>query len=335
VDDTELRRNRPQLRDHVVFGRGAVAAKARVKILGASAGGGFPQWNCGCPNCRGVREGTARSVARTQSQVALGVAGRWLLLNASPDLRSQIEATPELHPGGGVRHTPIEAVVLTNADLDHVLGLLLLREFEPLRLYSTPAVRSILTEDNSMFGMLRQFPEQLAWCDVIPGRTFEPWARDGLALGLRCTPLAVRGSYPAYVPAERRARLPPDQAVLGLLLETAEGGTLGYFPGLPDVDEAWLERVERCDVLLVDGTFWTDDELPRVRGGGRSAREMGHLPLSGPEGSLARLSRLAHPRKVFVHVNNTNPMLDEDGPEFRQVREAGWEVARDGMELSL
>src|SRR5262249_61478116 len=165
----------------------------------------------------------------------------------------------------------------------------------PLRLYSTPGVRAILTEDNSMFGMLRQFPEQLVWCDVVPGRPFELQARNGEPLGLRCTALPMWGSYPAYVGSERRGRLPADHAVLGLLLETADGGRLGYFPGLPEASGVWLEKVAASAVLLVDGTFWTDDELLRVRGGGRSARQMGHLPLSGSDGTLARLAGLEGP----------------------------------------
>ena len=277
-----------------------------------------------------------RGVARTQSQIAVSVDRRWFLVNASPDLRAQIEATAELHPRDGVRHTPIESVILTNADLDHVLGVLLMREFQPLRIYSTPAVREILSKDNSMFGMLRQFPEQLVWNDIHPGRGFELETVAGTPLGVRCEPVPVAWSYPPYVSAERRAVLAADEAVLGLILEpSGGGGRLAYFPGLPEATESWLERMESCDLLLLDGTFWADDELARTRGGGRTAREMGHLPLSGPGGSLARLASLKRPRKIYTHINNTNPILDEDSPEHRSVREAGWEVARDGMEFTL
>ena len=251
-------------------------------------------------------------------------------------MRAQIEATAELQPRDGLRHTPIESIVLTNADLDHVLGLLLMREFQPLRIYSTRAVRAILTEDNSVFRMLRQFPEQLVWKDIRPGLCFEPETSAGAPLGIRCEPVSVAWGYPPYVSAERRAGLAADEAVLGLILGPSAGGRrLAYFPGLPEASESWLERMETCDVLLVDGTFWTDDVLVRTRGGGRTAREMGHLPLSGPEGSLARLASLERPRKIFTHINNTNPILDEESPEYRSVREAGWEVARDGMEFTL
>jgi pyrroloquinoline quinone biosynthesis protein B len=284
-----------------------------------------------------LRAGTLQGVARTQSQIAVDAGdGRWFLLNASPDLRAQIEATPELHPRTAPRGTPIEGVVLTNADLDHVLGLLLMREFQPLRLYSTPAVRRILTEDNSVFGMLRQFPEQLAWTDILPGHAFELTTQRGEGTGLRGEPVTAARSYPAYVTAERRAALADDEAVLGLILTSPAGRRLAYFPGLPEVTDAWRARVEDCDVLLVDGTFWTDDELQRTRGGaGKTARQMGHSPLSGLDGTIARLASVTRPRKVFVHVNNTNPILDEASPEYRELRGAGWDVARDGMEIPL
>jgi pyrroloquinoline quinone biosynthesis protein B len=259
----------------------------------------------------------------------------WFLLNASPDLRAQIEATRELHPRGAVRQTPIAGIVLTNADLDHVLGLLLLREFQPLRLHSTPSVRRILLEDNSAFGMLRQFEDQLAWEEIRPGGVFrlrgggpESPAIDGEAR-------RVPGRYPAYVTAARREQLAAEEAVLGLILRAPGGARLAYFPGLPEITEAWLEDASRCDVLLVDGTFWTDDELVRTRGAGKTARQMGHVPLSGPDGTIARLASLTRTRKVFVHVNNTNPMLNEDGPEHAAVRAAGFEVARDGLEIVL
>jgi pyrroloquinoline quinone biosynthesis protein B len=284
-----------------------------------------------------LRAGTLQGVARTQSQVAVDAGdGRWFLLNASPDLRAQIEATPELHPRTPPRGTPIEGVVLTNADLDHVLGLLLMREFQPLRIYSTAAVRRILTEDNSVFGMLRQFPEQLVWTDIEPNDAFELTTQSGQETGLRCEPVTAARSYPAYVTAERRAELSADEAVLGLILTFPAGKRLAYFPGLPEVTDDWRARVSECDVLLVDGTFWTDDELQRTRGGiGKTARQMGHSPLSGPDGTIARLASLTRMRKVFVHVNNTNPILDEAGPEYRQLRDAGWQVACDGMEMTL
>jgi pyrroloquinoline quinone biosynthesis protein B len=302
----------------------------RVKVLGAAAGGGFPQWNCRCLNCRRLRQGALRGVARTQAQLALSAGEGWCLVNASPDLRVQIESAAELQPREGLRHSPISSVVLTCAELDQVLGLLLLRESQTLRVYATGAVRRILLEDNSMFGMLQRYPGQVTWCDIEPDAPFSPLR------GIRCLPVAVPGGYPLYVSGARRKPLPAREAVLALYLEsTASGRRLAYFPGAPSVDPAWLPGLEQSEVLLFDGTFWSDDELRRVQGGGRTAREMGHLPIGGAGGTLESLAGLPHTRKLFIHVNNTNPILDEDSPEYAAVRHAGWEVARDGMEFEL
>lgn len=225
--------------------------------------------------------------------------------------------------------------MLTNADIDHILGLLLLREFQPLRIYGAASVRKILIEDNSVFGMLRQFPEQLVWTDIHPGARFELETQAGDRSGITAEPVSVSTRYPAYVTAEHQAALTPEDAVLGLILETPSRRKVAYFPGLPEADEAWLARVAECDLLLLDGTFWTDDELIRARGTGKTARQMGHLPLSGPDGTLAKLRRLTKPRKIFVHVNNTNPILDEASDQHRVVRDAGWEVGVDGQEVLL
>ena len=302
----------------------------RVKILGAAAGGGFPQWNCRCSNCRRLRQGSFQGTPRTQAQLAFSADDRnWYLVNASPDLRAQIESTPDLQPQEAQRHSPVRAVILTCAELDQVLGLLLLRESQTLRVYATRAVRRILLEDNSMFGMLRRYPGQVSWCDMLPGEPIEIDPR------IRCAPLALPGGYPFYVGGSRLAQSPPGEAVLALLLESSDGGKLAYFPGAPRVEEAWLPWMEQSDVLLFDGTFWTDDELIEVQGSGRTARQMGHLPVSGAGGALERLAGLRHPRKLFIHVNNTNPILDEESPAYRQVRDAGWDVARDAMEFAL
>ena len=302
----------------------------RVKVLGTAAGGGSPQWNCRCPNCRRLRQGAVSIVPRTQVQLAVSAGDSWCLIGASPDLRSQIESTQDLHPSEGLRHSPIGSVVLPCAELDQVLGLLLLRESQALRIYATPSVRAILQEDNSMFGMLQRDPEQVTWCDVQAGTPFEPVG------GVRCLAVTVAGGFPWYVSESRRQPLAPEEAVLALYLESAATGrTLAYFPGAPCVDPAWLPCLERCEILLFDGTFWTDDELIRIQGHGRTARQMGHLPVSGSGGALESLAGLHHPRKLFIHVNNTNPMLDEDSPEYAAVRRARWDVARDGIEFEL
>jgi len=305
----------------------------QVKILGSAAGGAFPQWNCACTNCRALRAGTFLGKARTQTQVALTQDGRsWFLLGASPDLRAQIEATPELDPRDGLRQSPIAGVVLANADLDHILGLLLLRELQPLRIYATASVRRILREDNSMFGMLQRIPDQAIWTDLKLGAHSSLCNARGDDSGLRCRALSLSPHYPAYVGPERQSQLASGEASLGLVVESPAGSRFAYMPAVPHLEDALLQQLDACDVLLFDGTFWSDDELVRTQGGGQTARQMGHIPV---ENSLIKLAGLRRPRKIFLHINNTNPMLDEASPQHRQVRDAGWEIAEDGWQFNL
>jgi pyrroloquinoline quinone biosynthesis protein B len=318
----------------------------QVKILGSAAGGGFPQWNCLCANCRALRAGKFKGKARTQAQVAVSSDSRsWFLLGASPDLRAQIEATPELQPRKepgtdeagkkNARQSPIAGAVLANADLDHVFGLLLLRELQPLRVYATKSVRRILTKDNSMFAMLERVPNQVQWIEFQPGALFPLLNPAGEDSGLRCRSLPLGTHFPAYVSAPRRSQLHPLEASLGLIIESSSGKRVAYMPAVPRFDELLRRHFDSCDVLLFDGTFWSEDELICVQGSGQSAGDMGHIPVSGPGGSLSRLAQLRHPRKIYVHINNTNPMLNEAGPEYAQVRESGWEVAEDGWQFEL
>ncbi len=308
----------------------------RVEILGSAAGGAFPQWNCACHNCQAVRRGVFAGKPRNQLQIAIsGDRNSWFLLNGSPDLRSQIEANPFLHPHQGLRQSPIRGAVLTNADLDQALGLLLLRELQPLQIYSTRSIRSIVRDGNSMFGMLQRVPNQVQWREVIPGNPFALTSTTGEPTNIECLPVSLGAHYPAYVTPERAAALPPNEALLGLILQSEGGGRLGYFPAVPALDEALIRQLGSVDVLLFDGTFWSDDELIQIQGSGQTARQMGHVPISSEQGSLHLLSGLKRPRKIFVHINNTNPMLDESGPEYRQVREAGWEIAEDGWRFEL
>jgi len=305
----------------------------RIKILGSSAGGGFPQWNCACQNCRAVRAGTFAGKGRTQAQVAIGAdVGSWFLLGASPDLRSQIEAAVELQPSQGIRQSPIAGAVLLNADIDHVLGLLLLRELQPLRVHATAPIRRILTEDNSMFGMLQRVPDQVRWSDFTPGTVFPLVDPAGRNSGLRCRAVCLGEHFPAYVSESRRCELKPNEASLGLIVESSSGERLAYLPAVPQIDDAMMAELDAADVLLFDGTFWSDDELIRIQGSGQTARQMGHVAVCE---SLQRLAQLRRPRKIYIHINNTNPMLNEAGPERRQVREAGWEVAEDGWQFDL
>jgi pyrroloquinoline quinone biosynthesis protein B len=313
----------------------------RVKILGSAAGGAFPQWNCACPNCRTLRAGTFQGKPRSQTQVAISADDKsWFLLGASPDLRSQIEATPDLHPreqpsGQAPRHSPIAGAILSNADVDHTLGLLLLRELQPLRVHAADSVRRILTEDNSMFAMLQRVPNQVTWTTFTPGTTFPLQTPAGEDSGIRVRALSLGTHYPAYVPARRQAELAVNEASLGLIIESPTGRRLACMPAVPQIDDALFHEFESSDVLLFDGTFWSDDELIRIQGSGQTARQMGHVPVSSPDGSLAKLAQLRRPRKIYLHINNTNPMLNESGPEYRQVRDAGWEIAEDGWQFDL
>ena len=295
----------------------------RVKVLGSAAGGAFPQWNCACPNCRALRAGTFHGKARGQAQIAISAdANSWFLLGASPDLRAQIESTPELHPSAGLRQSPIRGAVLLNADIDHILGLLLLRELQ----------RRILTEDNSMFGMLQRVSDQVRWIDIIPATLFSLTDATGHDSKLRCRALSVGDHFPAYVSQTRRAGLSEPEVSLGVFVECPSGKRLAYLPAVPHITDALREELESADVLLFDGTFWSDDELIRIQGSGQTAKQMGHVPVSC---SLAQLAQLHRPRKIYIHINNTNPMLNEAGREYRQVRDAGWEIAEDGWQFEL
>ena len=308
----------------------------RVKILGSAAGGGFPQWNCACPNCRGLRSGIFQGKARTQAQVAISAEGvSWFLLGASPDLRSQIEGSTELHPREGLRQSPIAGAVLANADVDHVLGLLLLRELQPLRVCATDSIRRILTEGNSMFAMLQRIPGQVTWTNFTPGTSFPLRTAANEDCGLHCRALALGAHFPAFVSDRSQSQLKSDEASLGLIVSAPSGKRLAYLPAVPQIDDRLMKELEFADVLLFDGTFWSNDELIRIQGSGQTALQMGHVPVSSPEGSLSKLAGLRHPRKIYVHINNTNPMLNEAGPEYRQVREAGWEIAEDGCQFDL
>jgi pyrroloquinoline quinone biosynthesis protein B len=316
--------------------------RMRIKLLGSSAGGGFPQWNCSCTNCRSLRKGELKGKPRSQSQVALSADSKsWFLLNASPDLRSQIESNSELQPSTTLeqtRHTPISAVILTNADLDHVLGLLLMRESQPIHVYATKSVRKILTEDNSMYKMLDQKQGQVKWTDLSSETSFELTSHDGVRSGLICTPYSIDAKYPIYVGAERSKELSPTEAVLALIIEdTKTKKKMAYLPGIAALDETWLKRLGSCDLVFCDGTFWTDDEMRKLSGGtGRTSREMGHIPMAGAHGSIELLSKLGPKlKKVFTHINNTNPVLNESGPEFKQVCEAGLTLGHDGMVFDL
>lgn len=309
----------------------------RVKVLGSAAGGGFPQWNCGCPNCRRLRLGVLKSRSRTQAQVAVSPSkANWLLLNASPDLRQQLLGDSEFAPIEGVRSTPITAVILTSADVDCVLGLLHLREFQPMRVYSTASVRRALLEENTLFRTLERSRPPVCWEDLPFDRPI-PIFQEALAgeePSLHCKAVPVGGDFPDYVSDRLRTSLPVEEAVIGLEL-VQNGRKLFYAPSLPGRGDDWKRCVIESNLALLDGTFWTDDEFARLSGSGKTATRMGHLPLSGRNGLLEQLRGVREVRRVLIHLNNTNPALDEESEASRTLREEGWEISYDGMEFEL
>jgi pyrroloquinoline quinone biosynthesis protein B len=297
-----------------------------VRVLGSAAGGGFPQWNCGCPNCRGVREGTVRAWPRTQECVAVSADGRgWLLLNCSPEIRQQIESAPALHPRGP-RDSPIAGILLTNGDLDHCLGLLSLRESHPLVVYATEPVRRGFVEGNVLYRTLERFPGQVTWHALKAGR-------EETIAGLAVEPVTVPGKPPVHL--ERLAPPDPEDNVGVRIREPATGRVVAYFSAAAVVTDGVRQAMEGADLVFFDGTFWSSDELPALGLGTKRAEDMAHLPVGGPAGSLARLAGVRAGRRVYIHVNNTNPILREDSAERADVAAAGWEVARDGMEVRL
>jgi pyrroloquinoline quinone biosynthesis protein B len=309
----------------------------RVKVLGSAAGGGFPQWNCSCANCSALRLGTLKARARTQAQVAVSPdPSKWFLLNASPDLRQQINATPELAPRSAVLGSPVTSILLTSADVDSVMGLLHLREFQPLHIFSTVSVRRILTEENSLFRVLSRSSPPGRWEPMPLDRLMPlvPPSAPGMRDGLFYKAVSLLGSFPDYVSDTLRHSLPPEEAVIGVQLIHKEK-RLFYAPSLPGVGEDWRRSAEESDLAFLDGTFWKDDELIAAKRTRKTAREIGHVPLWGERGLLKQPFRLGKTRRVLIHINNTNPVLNEDSGEHRAVREAGWEIAYDGMEFEL
>jgi pyrroloquinoline quinone biosynthesis protein B len=308
----------------------------RVKVLGSGAGGGFPQWNCGCSNCIRLRAGKLRGGARTQTQLAFSVDSQsWYLLNASPDLRIQILATPELSPPDGSRRSPISAVFLPSADVDSAMGLLHLREFTPFRIFATSGVQRVLRKENTIFRVLDRATPPVQWLGISMQPQFACVAGNPPGgSSFRCSAVPLGGTYPDYVSDALRGELSSEEAVVGLLVECGDK-RLFFAPSLSGQNQEWKKLAESSDLVFLDGTFWSDDELIRATGSGKTARAIGHLPLSGPDGLLQQFSGAGRGRRVLIHINNTNPILDEESAEYRQVREMGWEIAHDGMEFAL
>ena len=297
-----------------------------IKVLGSAAGGGFPQWNCLCPVCELAWKKDPRVRFRTQSSLAITADGdHWLLLNASPDLRQQILETPELHPRAALRHSPIFGVFITNGDVDHIAGLLTLREQQPLTIFASSAILAHIPQD-SVFGVLN--PALVRQQAVALDETIN------VGFGLVITPFAVPGKVPLYFEGAQPAIGLETESTIGLEI-ACDGRKVFYIPGCARVTAKLKARISGADAVFFDGTTFTDDEMPRLGLSQKTAWRMGHVAMSGPDGSLAGLADVDIARKIYVHINNSNPVLVEDSPQRQAVAAAGWDVAHDGMEIAF
>jgi len=303
----------------------------RIRVLGASAGGGFPQWNCNCRNCDGVRKGKVRATPRTQSSIAVSADDvNWILFNASPDLLTQYKSFAELQPARAIRDTAIRSVVLMDAQIDHTTGLLMLREGRPLEIYCTSMVREDLSTGNPLFKILGHYCG-VNWHEVPTGNgtSFPVIGAEKLTF----TAVPSKSNAPPYSP-HRDHPLEGDN--IGMrIADPRSGKGLFYAPGLGEIEPHLKPFLEEANILMVDGTFWTDDEMIRLGLSKKHARDIGHLPQSGAGGMIDVLKPLKASRKILIHINNTNPILDEDSVERRQLADAGIEVAYDGMDVKL
>jgi pyrroloquinoline quinone biosynthesis protein B len=303
----------------------------KIRVLGSAAGGGFPQWNCNCENCAGWRNGTIKATARTQSSIAVTENGTdWALINASPDILSQIRANPDLQPARQKRDSGIAAVVLMDAQIDHVTGLLMLRErSSPLPIYATEQVFADLTTGLPLVNTLSHYcTVEQHLIDPLGAAFTIPHVA-----GIQFQPLPLSSKAPPYSPH----RLNPhvgDNLGLSILSEKT-GGRVFYAPGLGSLDEKVESAMHAADVLMVDGTFWTEDEMIRLGLSKKKAAEMGHLPQSGAGGMIEALRPYKNKRRILIHINNTNPILREDSAEHQQLKDAGIEIAYDGLTIEI
>ncbi len=305
-------------------------------VLGSAAGGGFPQWNCNCDNCKRARAGDPSAKSRSQSSLAVSADGEnWFLLNASPDLRDQIAKTPALHPKTGKRHSPIQGAVLTNADVDHIGGLLTLRESQELNIYATPRVQGVLRQ-NSLFNILN--PDFVARFDMHVEQDFELTNADGSLSGLLITVFPVPGKVALYLEDESAGpnfgTLPEDTVGLKIT-EIGREVVAYYLPGCASMPDSLSERIRSADLVFFDGTTWTDDEMLTMEVGHKTGQRMGHMSMSGEDGSIAAFADLDIGQRIFIHINNTNPVLLDDSPQRREAESAGWQIGFDCMEIYL
>jgi pyrroloquinoline quinone biosynthesis protein B len=307
----------------------------RIRVLGAAAGGGFPQWNANNLACRRARAGDPAARPATQASLAVSADGeRWVLLNAAPDLRQQIEAAPDLHPRAGLRDSPIRAVVLTNGDIDAIAGLLSLRERQPLAIYATARVLAILTANPIFEVLARDLVERHR---LVPEEPMPLRERGGPPLGLFVEAFSVPGKVPLYLEAEEATldtrRL--GEETIGVRISDQAGHGFFFIPSCAAMTPELSRRLKGAELAFFDGTLWRDDEMIYEGSGAKTGRRMGHMSAAGPDGTIAAFASLGVKRKIFIHVNNSNPLLLADSPERAEAAAAGWEVAADGMEVSL
>nr|WP_087575811.1 pyrroloquinoline quinone biosynthesis protein PqqB [Sphingomonas sp. CDS-1] len=298
-----------------------------IIVLGAAAGGGFPQWNSHAPGCRRARSGDPAAPARTQASVAVSRDGdRWFLLNASPDLRQQINETPELHPRHGLRHSPIAGVVLTGGDVDVIAGLLTLRERQALTVHATQRIHAVL-DANPIFEVLAR--------DVVRRNIQALDTPFALEEELTARFFAVPGKVPLYL--ESGSEPPPmlmDDTTVGLEIVEGERRMI-FIPGCAAMTPGLRDRIDGADIVCFDGTLWRDDEMVAAGIGQKTGRRMGHMSLSGPEGTIEAFRSIRVGRKVIVHMNNSNPVLLADSMERAEAEAAGWTIAHDGMAFTI
>ncbi|ADY81713.1 pyrroloquinoline quinone biosynthesis protein PqqB [Acinetobacter pittii PHEA-2] len=301
-----------------------------IYVLGSAAGGGFPQWNCNCPNCHGVRTGTIQAKARTQSSIAVSENGTdWVLLNASPDIRQQLFEFKAAQPARKLRDTGITSVILMDSQLDHTTGLLTLREGCPMKVWCTEMVLQDLTSGFPVFNMLKHWNGGLQYNEINPKQAFKI---DGFE-NLEFLPLIIKSAAPPYSPHRHD---PHDGDNIALIIKDHKTQKqLFYAPGLGKIDDQIMQIMQSSDCVMIDGTLWTDDEMQQTGVGTKTGREMGHLYISGEGGSLSYLNQLSTPKKVLIHINNTNPILNENSSQFAELKANGVEVAYDGMQIEL
>ncbi|MDC4509145.1 pyrroloquinoline quinone biosynthesis protein PqqB [Acinetobacter baumannii] len=301
-----------------------------IYILGSAAGGGFPQWNCNCPNCHGVRTGTINAKVRTQSSIAISENGvDWILLNASPDIRQQLFDFKAAQPARKLRDTGITNVILMDSQLDHTTGLLTLREGCPINVWCTEMVYQDLTTGFPVFNMLKHWNGGLQYHQVDPKQAFKIAGFENLEF----LPLIIQSAAPPYSP-HRHDPHEGDNIAL-IIKDHKTQKQLFYAPGLGKIDDQIMQIMQSSDCVMIDGTLWTDDEMQQTGVGNKTGREMGHLYISGEGGSLSYLNQLSTPKKVLIHINNTNPILNEDSAQFAELKANGVEVAFDGMQIEL